>query len=456
MPIESRNPATGELIERYEPHSAERVDAALDRAEAAFAEWRQTPPAKRAAHLSALAERLETEAEGLARMAVEEMGKRIAEARAEIAKCAAACRFYAEAGEGFLRDDAAESDAEETRIVYQPIGPVLAVMPWNFPFWQLIRFAAPAVMAGNVGLLKHASNVPQCALAIERLFREAGFPEGVLQTLLIGSDRVAPLIEDRRVRAVTLTGSGSAGASIASAAGRALKKSVLELGGSDPFIVMPSADLERAAENALKARMINNGQSCIAAKRFIVHDDVYETVRDRFVQMADAMVVGDPMDEATDLGPLANETIRSDLAGQVDRSVAAGAQLATGGATPNRPGYFFPPTVLEAIPDEAPAAHEELFGPVASFYRVGSVDDAIRRANASSFGLGASVWTREEAERERFVRDLETGQVFVNRVVASDPRIPFGGVKESGYGRELSHHGMREFMNIKTVAVDRR
>jgi succinate-semialdehyde dehydrogenase/glutarate-semialdehyde dehydrogenase len=454
MAIESRNPATGELIESFEAYSLERIDEALDRAEAAFAGWRLTPLGERAARLSALADRFEAERETLAAMAVGEMGKRIAEARAEVDKCAWACRHYAEEGERYLADEPAASDAERTYVAYQPLGQLLAVMPWNFPFWQVMRFAAPAAMAGNAILLKHASNVPQCALAVERLFRDAGYPQDVFQTLLIGPDKVAPIIEDRRIKGVTLTGSASVGSKIGGTAGAALKKSVLELGGSDPFIIMPSADLERAVDTALKARMVNNGQSCIAGKRFIVHAEVYDDVRDRFVAMADAMVVGDPMDEATDLGPLATAGIRDGLSKQVEHSVSVGAKLATGGAIPNRPGWFYPPTVLEDIPDEAAATCEELFGPVASFYRVGSIDEAIRRANITTYGLGSSAWTREKAEQARFVRDLEAGAVFINRMVASDPRIPFGGVKDSGYGRELSHHGIREFVNVKSVAVD--
>jgi succinate-semialdehyde dehydrogenase / glutarate-semialdehyde dehydrogenase len=454
MAIESRNPATGNLVESFEAHSLARIDEALDRSETAFAAWRLTPIAERAERLMALAGRFEAEREPLAAMATGEMGKRIAEARAEIDKCAWACRYFAEEGERFLADEAARSDAAETYVAYQPLGPLLAIMPWNFPFWQVMRFAAPATVAGNSIILKHASNVPQCALAVERLFREAGFPHDLFQTLLIGPDRVAPIIEDRRIRGVTLTGSASVGSKVGGTAAAALKKSVLELGGSDPFIVMPSADLDRAVDTALKARMVNNGQSCIAAKRFIVHADVYDELRDRFVAMADAMTVGDPMDEATDLGPLATGGIRDGLAKQVEHSVSVGATLTTGGAIPNRPGFFFPPTVLEDIPDEAAATCEELFGPVASFYRVPSIDEAIRRANITTYGLGASAWTREETEQRRFVRDLEAGAVFINRMVASDPRIPFGGVKDSGYGRELSHHGIREFVNIKTIAID--
>jgi succinate-semialdehyde dehydrogenase / glutarate-semialdehyde dehydrogenase len=454
MAIESRNPATGEHEESFEAYSLERIERALEASEAAFADWRLTPFAGRAGRLSALAGRFEAEREALAAMAVREMGKRIAEARAEVDKCAWVCRHYAEEGERYLADEPATSDAAKTYVAYQPLGPLLAVMPWNFPFWQVMRFAAPAVMAGNAILLKHASNVPQCALAVERLFREAGFPHDLFQTLLIGPDKVAPIIEDRRIRGVTLTGSASVGSKVGGAAGGALKKSVLELGGSDPFIVMPSADIDRAVDTALKARMVNNGQSCIAGKRFIVHAEVYDEVRDRFVQMADAMVVGDPMDEATDLGPLATAGIRDGLAKQVEHSVSVGAKLATGGAIPNRPGWFYPATVLEEIPDEAAATCEELFGPVASFYRVPSIDEAIRRANITTYGLGASAWTREEAEQRRFVRDLEAGAVFINRIVASDPRIPFGGVKDSGYGRELGRHGIREFVNVKTVAID--
>ncbi len=353
----------------------------------------------------------------------------------------------------FLAEERVPTEARDSYIRYEPLGVVLAIMPWNFPFWQVFRFVAPALMAGNVGLLKHASNVPQCALAIEDIIRRAGFPEGVFQTLLIRSSEVAALLDDARVSAVTLTGSEGAGQDVAARAGHALKKTVLELGGSDPFIVMPSADIEKAAATAAKARAINNGQSCIAAKRFIVADAVADRFLEKFVAAMEGMKVGNPLDAATDIGPLATPDLVTDLEKQVNASVAAGARILTGGARVPGPGNYFAPTVLIDIPRDSPAYREELFGPVASVFRVSSIDEAIRIANDTSFGLGASVWTRDDKERDLFVRGIETGQVFVNAMVVSDPRVPFGGVKRSGYGRELGVHGIREFVNIKTVWV---
>ena len=382
-----------------------------------------------------------------------EMGKPLKAAMEESVKSAWGCRYYAENAEAFLRDEPAPTDGGTNYIRYQPVGAVLAVMPWNFPFWQVFRFAAPALMSGNVGLLKHASNVPQCALAIEEIFRRAGFPDGVFQTLLIGSEQVSRLIDDPRVAAVTLTGSEPAGVQVASQAGKRIKKTVLELGGSDPFIVMPSADLQAAAETAVKARVINNGQSCIAAKRFIVANAVADDFERRFVERMQSLRIGDPMDESTELGPLATKQILEDLEDQVRRSVAAGARVLTGGRRLDRPGNFYAPTVLTAIPEKAPAYGEELFGPVASLFRVPDLDAAIHLANDTPFGLGASVWTNDERERERLIDEIEAGQVFVNGMTASDPRLPFGGVKRSGYGRELSIYGIREFVNIKTVSI---
>ena len=384
---------------------------------------------------------------------VTEMGKPLKAAIEEAAKCALGCRYYAEHAERFLADEPIETSASKSWVAYQPIGPVLAVMPWNFPFWQVFRFAAPALMAGNVGLLKHASNVPQCALAIEDIFRRAGFAEGVFQTLLIETDQVKRVIEDPRVAAVTLTGSTNAGSHVASAAGKVIKKSVLELGGSDPFIVMPSADLEAAVRTAVKARTINNGQSCIAAKRFIVAESIADEFERRYVEGFRALRVGDPMDPATDIGPLANESQVVTIAEQVERSVAAGARVLSGGRRLDRPGYWYEPTVLTGVTPDSPAYHDEVFGPVAILFRVRSVDDAIRLANDSPFGLGASAWTNDAAERRRFVDEIEAGMVFINAMVASDPRVPFGGVKQSGYGRELSRHGAHEFVNAKTVWV---
>jgi succinate-semialdehyde dehydrogenase/glutarate-semialdehyde dehydrogenase len=399
------------------------------------------------------AEILESEKEAFGRIMVTEMGKTLKSAMEEAAKSAWGCRYYAENAERFLADEVVPTTASRSFVTFQPIGPVLAIMPWNFPFWQVFRFAAPALMAGNVGLLKHASNVPQCALAIEEIFRRAGFAEGVFQTLLIDTAQVKSVIEDRRVAAVTLTGSNAAGSQVASAAGKVIKPTVLELGGSDPFIVMPGADLDAAVQTAVKARVVNNGQSCIAAKRFIVADAVADEFERRFVAGMEALVVGDPMDPKTDVGPLATEAQLSTIAGQVDQSVQAGARVLTGGRRLDRPGWYYAPTVLAGITPDAPAYYEEVFGPVALVFRVKGIDDAIRLANDSPFGLGASAWTRNDAERARFIAEIEAGMVFINAMVASDPRVPFGGVKESGYGRELGHYGIREFVNMKTAWI---
>jgi succinate-semialdehyde dehydrogenase/glutarate-semialdehyde dehydrogenase len=401
----------------------------------------------------AAAEILENEKAELGRLMTTEMGKPVKAARDEAAKSAFGLRYYAENAETFLRDEPVSTDGGRAFISYQPIGTVLAVMPWNFPFWQVLRFAGPALMAGNVALLKHASNVPQCALAIEDIFRRAGFPEGAFQTLLIGSGQVPRLIDDPRVMAVTLTGSEPAGRQVAAQAGGRIKKTVLELGGSDPFIVMSSADLPAAAATAVKARTINNGQSCIAAKRFIVADAIGSEFERRFVAGMEALQVGDPMDETTDVGPLATAQVLEDLDQQVRKSVAAGARVLTGGKRLDRPGNYYAPTVLADIPPNAPAYREEMFGPVASLFRVADREAAIRLANDSTFGLGSSVWTQDEQERDCFIREIEAGQVFVNGMTASDPRLPFGGVKASGYGRELSVYGIREFVNIKTVCI---
>jgi succinate-semialdehyde dehydrogenase/glutarate-semialdehyde dehydrogenase len=401
----------------------------------------------------AAAEILENEKAQLGRLMTTEMGKPVKGARDEAAKCALGLRYYAENAESFLRDEPVSTDGGRAYVSYQPIGAVLAVMPWNFPFWQVLRFAGPTLMAGNVALLKHASNVPQCALAIEDIFRRAGFPEGVFQTLLIGSPQVARVIDDPRVMAVTLTGSDAAGRQVAAQAGGWVKKTVLELGGSDPFIVMPSANLTAAIATAVKARTINNGQSCIAAKRFILADAIASEFERRFVAGMEALKVGDPMDESTDVGPLATVQVLEDLDRQVQKSVAAGARVLTGGKRLDRPGNYYAPTVLANIPPDAPAYREEMFGPVASLFRVADSDAAIRLANDSIFGLGSSVWTNDEGERDCFIRDIEAGQVFVNGMTASEPRLPFGGVKASGYGRELSVYGIREFINVKTVCI---
>ena len=396
---------------------------------------------------------LDAECRELGRLMTLEMGKPVGAAIAEAEKCATACRYYAENAEHFLADQPVKMEGGKSWVAFQPLGVVLAIMPWNFPFWQVFRFAAPSLMAGNVGVLKHASNVPQCALAIEDVFRRAGFGDGVFQTLLVGSDMVEGIIADRRIAAVTLTGSDGAGRSVASVAGKHLKKSVVELGGSDPFVVMPSADLEQAVSTAVIARMINNGQSCIAAKRFIIHEKIYDEFLKKFVAGVSAIRIGDPMDEKTQLGPLATGTIRDQLDDQVKASVAAGARLATGGRKLEGNGFFYAPTVLTDIPPNAPAAREELFGPVASVFKAKDLADAIRIANGTSFGLGASAWTRDAAERDRFVAEIESGLLFINGMVASDPRLPFGGVKNSGFGRELAEFGIREFVNIKSVRI---
>ncbi len=458
MPIASINPATGETFQTFESLSQTQLEEKLQRARETFYSYRRTSFAERALMMQRAAEILETEKKDFARVMTLEMGKPIKAAVQETEKCAWVCRYYAENAEKHLADELVETNATKSYVRFQPLGVVLAVMPWNFPFWQVFRFAAPGLMAGNVGLLKHSSNVPQCALAIEDVFRRAGFPVGAFQTLLIGSDRVQSVLEDSRVAAVTLTGSEPAGRSVASIAGKQIKKSVLELGGSDPFIVMPSASLEAAAATAVKARTINNGQSCIAAKRFIVHAQIYDEFEKRFVEAMKQLRVGDPMLESTDIGPLATEQILKDLEEQVQVSVAAGAKILTGGQKFKAEGdlargNFYEPTVLVDIPKGAPAYQDEIFGPVASLFRVNNIDEAIELANATYFGLGSAAWTNDDAERDRFIEELEAGSVFINGMVASDPRLPFGGVKHSGYGRELGEFGIREFVNIKTVWI---
>jgi succinate-semialdehyde dehydrogenase/glutarate-semialdehyde dehydrogenase len=451
MTIATVNPATGETVKEFAPLTREEIETKLALAAKAFAAHRRTSFSERAGKMLRAAEILEARKEEFARLMTAEMGKPIRGAREEAAKCAWVCRYYAETAEKFLADEEVESSASRSYVSYQPVGAVLAVMPWNFPFWQVFRFAAPALMAGNVGLLKHASNVPQCALAIEEIFRAAGFGEGVFQTLLVGTDAVASLIEDARVAAVTLTGSEAAGASVAAAAGRAIKKSVLELGGSDPFVVMPSANLGEAVSTAVRSRTINNGQSCIAAKRFIVHEAVYEEFARRLKDGMAALKVGDPLEEATEIGPLATGQIVGDLEAQVGETVRLGArEFRSPAALPAR-GFYFPPVVLEEIPENSPGRREELFGPVALLFRVGSAEEAVGLANDTSFGLGASAWTNDARERALFAEEIESGLVFVNAMVASDPRLPFGGVKRSGYGRELGEFGIREFVNIKTI-----
>jgi succinate-semialdehyde dehydrogenase/glutarate-semialdehyde dehydrogenase len=453
MALSTVNPATGETLETFEEHDDGEVEGRIARAVETFERYRLTSFDERAGWLREAGDILEREKQAFARLMTTEMGKTLKSAVAEAEKCAWVCRHYAEHGPLFLADEHIETDAAQSWIAYQAIGAVLAIMPWNFPFWQVLRFAAPALMAGNVGLLKHASNVPRCALAIEDLFRRAGFPDAVFQTLLIASDRVERVIEDDRIAAVTLTGSEGAGRAVGEAAGKRIKKSVLELGGSDPFIVMPSADLDAAASTAVNARVINNGQSCIAAKRFIVHRSVADEFERLFVAGLEKLCVGDPMDEATDVGPLATEKIRADLERQVEQTISAGGRLLTGGRRIDGPGWYYAPTALTDIPEDSPAFHDELFGPVASIFRVRDIDEAIALANATKFGLGSAAWTADPAERDRFTRDLQAGLVFINAMVASDPRMPFGGVKRSGYGRELAAVGIREFVNIKSVVV---
>src|SRR6267378_228370 len=458
MAIASINPADGKTIKTFEPLSETQISQKLQLAAETFRSYRLSTFEERASMMVRAAEILETEKLDFGRLMTLEMGKPIKGAVGEAEKCALVSRYYADNANRHLADRLVETNASKSYVRFQPLGPVLAVMPWNFPFWQVFRFAAPALMAGNVGLLKHASNVPQCALAIEDIFRRAGFPAGAFQTLLIGSDLVQRVLEDKRVAAATLTGSEPAGRSVASIAGKQIKKTVLELGGSDPFIVMPSADLETAVATAVKARTINNGQSCIAAKRFIVHSKIYDEFEKRFVEVMEQLRVGDPLIESTDIGPLATEQILKDIEEQVQVSVAAGAKLLTGGQKFKAEGdlargNFYEPTVLVDIPKGSPAYQDEIFGPVASLFRVANIDEAIELANATPFGLGSAVWTNDDGECDRFIENLEAGSVFINGMVASDPRLPFGGVKHSGYGRELGAFGIREFANIKTVWI---
>ena len=453
MAIASTNPATGEKLKEFSAFSGAEIEKRLKRAEHAFQQHRRESFPKRAQLLVSVATLLEREKKDLARMMTLEMGKLFRTSVEEIEKCARGCRYYAENAERFLEDEAAQTNARRSYVHYEPMGPILAIMPWNFPFWQVFRFAAPALMAGNVGILKHAANVPQCALAIEQLFCRAGFDEGVFQTLLIEADQVEKLIVDPRIKAVTLTGSEKAGSAVGSAAAREIKKTVLELGGSDPFIVMPSADFGLAVSTAVKARTINTGQSCIAAKRFFIADKIYNNFLEKFVEQMRTLKVGDPFDETTEIGPLATEQILNGVHEQVQKSMAAGAKLLTGGNRIAGPGFFYEPTVLAGVPRESPAYREEVFGPVAAVFRVRDPEEAIEMANDSRFGLAASAWTNEPVEQELFASELESGMVFINAMSASDPRLPFGGVKRSGVGRELGAHGIREFMNAKTIWV---
>jgi succinate-semialdehyde dehydrogenase / glutarate-semialdehyde dehydrogenase len=453
MAIASINPTTGETLKSFSALSAGQIEEKLQLAADTFRTYRHTPFAERSRMMLRAAEILETEKRELGTLMTTEMGKPLKAAVAEAEKCAWVCRYYADNAQHHLADQPVKTDARKSFVRFQPLGPVLAVMPWNFPFWQVFRFAAPALMAGNVGLLKHASNVPQCALAIEDVFTRAGFPKGVFQTLLVGSDAVESILNDSRLVAATLTGSEPAGRSVGSIAGKQIKKTVLELGGSDPFIVMSSANLDEAVTTGVKARTINNGQSCIAAKRFIVAAEIYDEFERKFVSQMKELRIGDPLEESTEIGPLATPQIANDLKEQVQRAVAAGARVLTGGNRLDRPGTFFEPTVLVDLDINAPVSCEEIFGPVAMLFRASNIDEAIRIANATPFGLGSAAWTNDSEEQAKFIEELEAGCVFINGMVASDPRLPFGGVKHSGYGRELAEFGIREFVNIKTVWI---
>ena len=453
MAIATINPVTGEVVKQFQALTDAEVDGRIAKAAKAFQSFRKTSFADRAKWMLKAGEILEAEKTELGRLMTLEMGKTFYSAVAEAAKCASACQYYAENAAKFVADEVIETSATKSYIHYQPVGIVLAVMPWNFPFWQVFRFIAPGLMAGNVGLLKHASNVPQCALKIEEILVRAGFPAGVFQTLLIGASQVDRILNDPRVAAATLTGSEQAGIQVGVSAAKRIKKVVLVLGGSDPFIVMPSANIDEAASTAVKARVINNGQSCIAAKRFIVHEQIADKFEKEFVSRMQALKLGDPFDEKTDVGPLATRDAVKDLDADVQKTLHAGAKLLAGGKPVNGPGNFYLPTVLTNIPKDSPAYREEFFGPVASIFRVKNLDEAIAIANDSRFGLGASAWTNDPAEREQLINELEAGMVFINQMVASDPRVPFGGVKASGHGRELGPYGIREFTNIKTVWI---
>ncbi len=453
MSLQSVNPATGEILETFEETSGQELERTLASAHAAFVEWRTQPFARRAQRLQEAARVLRARKAESARAMTLEMGKPIVQAEAEVDKCAWVCEYYAEHGEALLAEQPRQTDASRSYVRFDPLGPVLAVMPWNFPFWQVFRFAAPALMAGNAAVLKHASNVPRCALAIEEVFTAAGFPRGLFATVLVGSSAVAALIADPRIVAVTLTGSDLAGSKVAEHAGRALKKTVLELGGSDPFIVLADADLAAAARTAADARLVNSGQSCIAAKRFIVVEPVADRFLERFLDELRSRRVGDPMARETQVGPLARADLRDALQRQVEESVKRGARLLLGGKIPPGKGAFYPPTLLAAVDKGVPAFDEETFGPVAAVIRAKDETDAVRLANDSAFGLGASLWTQDRARAERVAAQIEAGAVFVNGLVKSDPRLPFGGIKRSGYGRELSEYGIREFVNIKSVWI---
>ena len=450
--IKSINPYTGEILSEFHSLSEKEIEEKLSAASVAFSNWKDTDFTKRAELMEKAAKVLKDRREKYAKIISQEMGKVIKESLAEVDKCALVCEYYAENGAKFLEEEPISlPEGKKAKVIHQPLGTILAVMPWNFPFWQVFRFAAPTLMAGNVGVLKHASNVPQCSLAIEEVFTEAGFPTGVFQSLLIDSKATTKLIEDDRIKAVTLTGSEKAGASVASAAGKQIKKSLLELGGSDPFIVLKDADLKKAAETAVKARMVNFGQSCIAAKRFIIEENIYDEFLTLFVDHINKLKEGNPMEEESDFACMARPDLAKELYDQVDKSVKAGATLLMGGKEPEDESASFTPTILTDIPTTAPAYYEELFGPVATIFKVKNEEDAIALANDSEFGLGASIWSEDKEKAERLAAKIESGAVFINAMVASNPHLPFGGVKKSGYGRELSRYGILEFVNSKTV-----
>jgi succinate-semialdehyde dehydrogenase/glutarate-semialdehyde dehydrogenase len=453
MPIATINPFNGETLQLFEPLTPEQLNDKLELSVAAFSRYRKTTFSNRAQSMSRAADILEREKERLARLITVEMGKPLISSVHEIEKCALVCRYYAEHAERYLADEMVETSASKSFVRYLPLGPVLAIMPWNYPFWQVIRFLAPALMAGNTGLLKHASNVPQCALEIERICLEAGFEKGVFQTLLVGPEQVDGMLGDSRIVAATITGSEDAGIKVAVGAAKRVKKVVLELGGSDPFIVMATADLDAAVKTGVRARVVNNGQSCIAAKRFIIADEIAEEFELKFVAAMKALTIGDPLDSATEIGPLANANAVRTLHADVTKTLEGGGRLLAGGSPLSRPGFFYAPTVLTDIPADSPAYCEEFFGPIASLFRAKDIDHAIKIANDTRFGLGASAWTTDTAEKERFVNELDAGMVFINSMVVSDPRLPFGGVKMSGYGRELALQGIREFVNVKTVWI---
>jgi succinate-semialdehyde dehydrogenase / glutarate-semialdehyde dehydrogenase len=453
MPIATINPFSGETLQVFEPLTPQQLNDKLELSATAFSHYRRTTFFDRAHSMSRAADILERDKERLGRLITIEMGKPLISSVHEIEKCALVCRYYAEHAERYLADEIVETNATKSFVRYLPLGPVLAIMPWNYPFWQVIRFLAPALMAGNTGLLKHASNVPRCAIEIERICLEAGFEEGVFQTLLVGPEEVEGMLGDPRIVAATITGSEDAGIKVAVGAARRVKKVVLELGGSDPFIVMPSADLDAAVNTGVRARVLNNGQSCIAAKRFIIANEIAEEFEHKFVAAMEALTIGDPLDPATEIGPLATANAVRALHVDVTKTVEKGGRVLTGGSSLGGPGFFYAPTVLTDIPDSSPAYREEFFGPIASLFRVEGIDHAIKIANDTRFGLGASAWTQDSDEKERFISELDAGMVFINSMVVSDPRLPFGGVKMSGHGRELALQGIREFVNAKTIWI---